>query len=197
MAGHDYDVVDNAFQPFGFAGGIYDQHTKLTRFGARDYDAETGRWTAKDPIGFAGGDPNLSVYVGNDPVNFIDPSGLARYSPADLARITQHLNNVAQMQGDSFMSSPYCAPERAMLGRLLGGQDSAQDLAFFMHESLEADYCEAGKGSVDKNNPEAVNQFLKDIHERTLSQQGNTTRDLYHPSVIQQYPQYFGDFYGP
>ncbi|MDH5546600.1 MAG: hypothetical protein OEZ43_13480 [Gammaproteobacteria bacterium] len=27
------------FQPFGFAGGIYDQHTQLTRFGARDYDA--------------------------------------------------------------------------------------------------------------------------------------------------------------
>ncbi|MDH5679538.1 MAG: RHS repeat-associated core domain-containing protein, partial [Nitrospinota bacterium] len=38
------------FQPFGFAGGLYDQHTKLTRFGARDYDAHAGRWTSKDPI---------------------------------------------------------------------------------------------------------------------------------------------------
>ena len=26
------------FQPFGFAGGLYDQDTKLVRFGARDYD---------------------------------------------------------------------------------------------------------------------------------------------------------------
>jgi len=64
------------FQPFAFAGGIYDEHTKLTRFGARDYDSFTGRWTTKDPIRFAGGGPHLYRYVGNDPVNWIDPSGL-------------------------------------------------------------------------------------------------------------------------
>ncbi len=40
---------------FGFASGLYDQDTKLTRFGYRDYDAYTGKWTAKDPIGFDGG----------------------------------------------------------------------------------------------------------------------------------------------
>ena len=32
---------------------------------------------AKDPILFAGGDTNLYGYVLNDPVNFIDPDGLA------------------------------------------------------------------------------------------------------------------------
>ncbi|MBL1278345.1 MAG: RHS repeat-associated core domain-containing protein [Ectothiorhodospiraceae bacterium] len=80
----DYDVWGNittdtnpGFQPFGFAGGIYDQHTNLTRFGARDYDAQTGRWTAKDPIRFQGGDTNLYGYVFSDPVNFVDPYGLA------------------------------------------------------------------------------------------------------------------------
>jgi RHS repeat-associated protein len=79
----DYDEFGNAvidsnpgFQPFGFAGGIYDSETKLVRFGARDYDAETGRWTAKDPIRFEGGQANIYIYVGNDPVNAIDPSGL-------------------------------------------------------------------------------------------------------------------------
>ena len=63
------------FQPFGFAGGLYDQDTKLVRFGARDYNPEIGRWMQKDPIGFAGGDTNLYRYVGNNPVNFIDPRG--------------------------------------------------------------------------------------------------------------------------
>jgi RHS repeat-associated protein len=79
----DYDAwgritldTNPGFQPFGFAGGIYDHQTGLTRFGARDYDPETGRWTAKDPIGFGGGSAGLYEYCSNDPVNRIDPSGL-------------------------------------------------------------------------------------------------------------------------
>ena len=64
------------FQPFGFAGGLYDQDTGLLRFGARDYNPKVGRWTAKDPILFDAGDTNLYGYVLNDPVNWLDPSGL-------------------------------------------------------------------------------------------------------------------------
>ena len=61
--------------PFGFAGGLYDKDTGLIRFGFRDYDPESGRWTARDPIGFAGGDTNLYGYVLNDPINLVDPDG--------------------------------------------------------------------------------------------------------------------------
>jgi RHS repeat-associated protein len=79
----DYDVWGNVtrdsnpgFQPFGFAGGIYDQHTGLVRFGARDYDPNIGRWTAKDPILFGGGDINLYAYIGGNPINWDDSTGL-------------------------------------------------------------------------------------------------------------------------
>jgi RHS repeat-associated protein len=63
------------FQPFGFAGGLYDRDTGLVRFGARDYDAEIGRWTEKDPIRFSGGAANFYQYAINNPVSFSDPDG--------------------------------------------------------------------------------------------------------------------------
>lgn len=64
------------FQPFGFAGGIHDPDSGLVRFGARDYDPRTARWTAKDPILFAGDSANLYSYVNASPLDHIDPTGL-------------------------------------------------------------------------------------------------------------------------
>jgi RHS repeat-associated protein len=79
----DYDSFGNIIidtnpsftMPFGFAGGLYDADTGLVRFGYRDYDPDTGRWTAKDPILFAGGDSDLYGYCLNDPVNLVDSDG--------------------------------------------------------------------------------------------------------------------------
>lgn len=82
MLGYDDfgDVLSDSnpgFQPFGFAGGLYDADTGLVHYGARDYDSHTGRWITKDPVGFRGFDTNLYSYVWSDPINITDPSGLA------------------------------------------------------------------------------------------------------------------------
>jgi RHS repeat-associated protein len=68
------------WQPFGFAGSLHDSDTALNRSGARDYDAETGKWLAQDPVSFLGGGANLYSYVSSNAVNAIDPSGLLEWS---------------------------------------------------------------------------------------------------------------------
>jgi RHS repeat-associated protein len=69
-AGSGFDL------PIGYAGGLSDSVTGLVRFGARDYEPASGRWTARDPSFFSGSPHNLYAYVGSNPVTMTDPTGL-------------------------------------------------------------------------------------------------------------------------
>ncbi|SNR88140.1 RHS repeat-associated core domain-containing protein [Humidesulfovibrio mexicanus] len=79
-----YDAFGNLLEthgravrlPIGFAGGLFDADTGLTRFVWRDYDADTGRFTALDPLGDKGGDSDWYGYCVDDPVNRVDVWGL-------------------------------------------------------------------------------------------------------------------------
>ncbi len=101
----DYDAwgvitADTApgFQPFAFAGGIFDSDTGFTHFGFRDYDAASAVWTAMDPIrlgvNYLSPEPLLQspqwakdqalegfstptyAYARNNPLKYTDPNGL-------------------------------------------------------------------------------------------------------------------------
>jgi RHS repeat-associated protein len=86
----DYDAWGNltldtapAFQSLGYAGGIQDRDTRLVRFGARDFEPTTGRWTCKDALGFVSADgSNLYAYANGVPTTLIDPDGSSSIPPS-------------------------------------------------------------------------------------------------------------------
>ncbi len=58
-----------------------------------------GRWTAKDPILFFGGDTDLYGYVLNDPINAVDPSGLIRWGTVGKGALATFGGGVAVVGG--------------------------------------------------------------------------------------------------
>lgn len=136
------------FQPFGFAGGLYDKDTSLVRFGARDYDAESGRWTAKDQRLFIGGQENLYGYVLNDPVNFIDITGFAPVGAFEVGlgvAIVKGVGDVAKFAGIAWGNPLSTAAAAFAAGYALGtgldigytkifdGDTIGEDLYDFFH----------------------------------------------------------------
>jgi RHS repeat-associated protein len=62
--------------PIEYDGYQYEAATGLDYTEARWYNPSTGTWQTQDPAGFAAGQANLNQYVGNDPTNLTDPTGL-------------------------------------------------------------------------------------------------------------------------
>ena len=60
---------------YSYTGQIMIPEAQLYHYKARAYDPGIGRFLQTDPIGYAS-DINAYAYVGNDPINFTDPTGL-------------------------------------------------------------------------------------------------------------------------
>ena len=80
-------TVDNASRVSRIANCAY---SGLYDYNARGYDPTMGRFISEDPSGFDGGDANLFCYVGNDPINSTDPTGLFQAGNRPMAYLSQH-----------------------------------------------------------------------------------------------------------
>ncbi len=80
--GEEYGVTGSTTNPYRYTGIFGYRRDMATRqyVRARYLDVLNGRWISKDPIGFYGGDSNLYRYIGNNPINQVDPLGLEVYA---------------------------------------------------------------------------------------------------------------------
>jgi RHS repeat-associated protein len=90
--------------PHTFTGRQLDAETGLLFYRARHYDPAKGRFVQRDPVDYAGG-PNLYEYTRSNPLNRVDPSGLAEVTidPATVDGIGYGVGTEARPEGRSLV----------------------------------------------------------------------------------------------
>ncbi len=81
-----------------FTGKEYDPDTGLHYYNARWYDADLGRFISEDPVADPN-NPNLYSYGRNNPLRFIDPTGLESLDDTYAAQ------DAADAENDSYFTS--------------------------------------------------------------------------------------------
>jgi RHS repeat-associated protein len=144
--------------PFGFAGGLSDPETGLVRFGLRDYEPASGRWTARDPILQAGG-LNVYAYAGSDPVGRRDLSGLddGGFFMGLVDKVSDFFTNDHTKQAVEFVSEMDSdGPIVQGAGRLSKGLDTLETIQDVADTALELK-----EASEEPTDPEQAAGYLK------------------------------------
>lgn len=150
--------IGNVVNPYTYTGREIDTETGLYYYRARYYDSIISRFINEDPIGFGGGDNNFYRYVQNDPVNFVDPSGLIifelpegvdpeDFDPTDLVNPLGPVASVGK-KGSKFLSK---------ICKNLLGPSGKPKIHVKKHPSLkrakDAASARAGKGGTTEKDP--------------------------------------------
>jgi RHS repeat-associated protein len=103
--------------PFRWSTEYQDDESDILMYPHRPYSASTGRWLSRDPIEESGG-PNLYGFVGNSPINYVDPFGQMRWG--DLERIRD--------AADAAVKNQTCCCGKSVVQATISGTASGQQV---------------------------------------------------------------------
>lgn len=180
---------------YGYTGREPDA-SGLIYYRARYYDPGMRRFTQRDPIGFEGG-LNFYAYVGSNPVNFTDPSGLDVYIGGHVAAdplgkalslvgqpVAYHLNIVmipnnpqafTNPQGWSNLGNGY---KIATLGGQPGGSTSLGNLVSSPNDPGDSIFNATFLQRVETPKGMTDTQFINRLIRAANSYTGNLNYDL-------------------
>ncbi|WP_421701003.1 RHS repeat-associated core domain-containing protein [Aliiroseovarius sp.] len=109
------------------AGQWFQSESGLHQNWMRDYDPTTGRYLQADPLGLVDG-ASVYTYVGNNPVNYLDPVGTNKSRPSRTRRCTpKEREKCRNMCGDRGVES--CRVSQTF--RITGYRDGGGGMAIY------------------------------------------------------------------
>ena len=125
--GKDIGTTGTVKNPIRFQGQYYSSSLKLYKMGLRFYDPALGRWTQRDPVEqpLQGSGWNDYVFAGDNPVNYLDPTGTVKVRQCGLGGSWFYFNKretakIAAGQGLAAIAASLVPGAGTALGAALG-----------------------------------------------------------------------------